>query len=195
MFTWKKIDLPTVPDVFLTQARDIAEQNANTSDTYIDVGAGYRHRVLHHQGRDVVSRCQIAQDMGEEWQQWVKENIVDSWLETGVRINNDNGSDLHGPHTDPPVEKYKLYYLVESGGDDVHTCWYREKGAELTRLPGTVVVDYNNVEKIDDTVIPTGQWILFNTNVLHGIEGAKKQRINLTITLPPDHDFLSKYLT
>jgi hypothetical protein len=195
MFTYLTLhDFPAVPDALTEQALHIAENNFNTDSSYIDVGEGYRHREIKYQGKSLESRCQIACDMAQEWYDWVHENITEDYLESGVRVNNDNGSTMHGPHTDPPTEKYKLYYLIKKGGSNVVTEWYKETGKPLTRAPGTTVNDYALVETIDQVTLPERTWLLFNTNILHGVRNLESQRVNLVVTLKPAHDIVKKYL-
>jgi hypothetical protein len=194
LFTWlPMLHLPKVPDNLVRQAIEIASTNSNTESSYINVGDHYRHRTLIKDNQSMQSRCQIACNMDQDWIAWVNTNITSGWLETGVRISNVNGSKVHGPHTDPPVEKYKLYYLLKEGGNNVLTCWYQEHNQPLTRLAGTTVCDYSQVNKIDQLTIPKCQWILFNTNILHGVENVIDQRVNLTVTLDINHPFITKY--
>jgi len=197
MFTWLPLELPVVPDHLIDKAKQLAKEYSDTDNSNIDVGNGYRHRTLTTDlGETVISRCQIAHNMGVEWENWVKETLgIDQWLETGVRINNDNGSEYHGPHTDPPTYRFKLYFMVDPGSEDAKTCFYYEPGHLLERDSGTVVCDYKNVVKFEETVIPCNKWILLNTNILHGVTGLKGQRINLVISLLPDHPFIKRYLS
>jgi hypothetical protein len=194
LFTWlPMLHLPQVPDNLVHQAIEIASANSSTDSSYIDVDHHYRYRTLVKDNQTMQSRCQIACNMDQNWITWVNDNIVSGCLETGVRVNNVNGSTVHGPHTDPPVQKYKLYYLIKEGGDNVLTCWYQEHNQPLIRPAGTTVCDFSQVSKIDQLTIPKHQWLLFNTNILHGIENVVTQRVNLSVTLAVDHPFITNY--
>jgi len=194
MFTHIFLDhLPQVPEHFITRCFDISKLDNLRDKAYIKAPDEYVNRRLLKNGKEYGSRRGNAIEMGKDWEKWVDENIITNWIETGVRISKDNGSPLHGPHTDKPIEKYKFFYLVEPGGDSVYTSWYQEKGKPLMRPHSISVCDYSLVEKVEEIVIPKNKWMLFNTNIMHGVENLKGDRITLIVSISVDHPYLHKW--
>lgn len=87
-----------------------------------------------------------------------------------------------GPHCDRS-RWYSMMYLIESGGCDHYTAFYREKGTqEIEREFGYHIDDYSMVEEIHRIVIPLNQWVLINARVLHSVENITGTRIAFHIS-------------
>jgi hypothetical protein len=75
--------------------------------------------------------------------------------------------------------------LIDPGGDNVRTVFYREHGHPVERHSAwgnpTRCDDYNDLVEIDSVKFPVGQWVLLNTGILHGVENITGSRINLTV--------------
>jgi hypothetical protein len=189
MFTWLPMpQLPAVPDVFVQQALELATQkteNAN-ADRYNNK---YLSRQLKKDGVVLPSRYQHGILLGTDWEQWVQQNIMQNYHSTGVRISaGASNATLHGAHVDGWISDsptYKLYYLIDPGGDDVRTVFYREHGHPVERHSAwsnpTCCNDYNDLVEIDSVKFPLTQWVLLNTGILHGVENITALRINLTV--------------
>jgi hypothetical protein len=191
MFTWIALPhLPQPPQEFLDLARKLChEDTAWNAVAHLQGNSGYRSRKLTmSNGEEVPTRFQKGYLMGEEWEQWVRQNITKNFYETGARSSF--GYPIHGAHSDAPP-KWKLYYLVDRGGEDAVTHFYREKGQPIERLnslPGELihVNDYRNLEIVDSVQWPLHQWVLMNGTILHGVENlGEEMRINLTIAFEP----------
>jgi hypothetical protein len=189
MFTWLPMpQFPSVPDEFVQQARELAVQktdNAN-ADRYNNK---YLARQLKKDGAVLPSRYQHGILLGTDWEQWVQQNIMKHYHSTGVRISaGPEQATVHGAHVDGWIDNsptYKLYYLIDPGGDDVRTVFYREQGHAAERYSAwgdpTRCDDYNNLVEIDSVKFPEAQWILLNTGILHGVENITGLRVNLTV--------------
>lgn len=186
--------LPHPPAIFIQRAH-VLSQKTDLPDTieYLSTYA-QRTRLVQRQGVTVQSRSQKSRDMGEDWNKWVSENIVDEFLETGLRVS-EPVSDTHGAHTDQ-LRKWKLYYLLERGGDDAVTCFYKEKGQPVVRDHSDEMIVCNNIDElevIDQVQWPMRQWVLLNTMIVHGVEGIQGHRTNFTVSIKP-RDLRDLYL-
>ena len=187
MFTWLPMShLPQPPAHFIQQAHNIA-QDHSLHDTVAYMSTP-EHRVRSIVKNNITkqSRCQQSRDMGADWTQWVKDNIVNEFLETGVRVSLPV-SDTHGAHTDP-LRKWKLYYLLERGGDQSVTKFYRQPGFPTVRDLSDEHVIVNNMddlEEIDSVQWPLNQWVLLNTMILHSVEQVHDLRYNFTVSIKP----------
>lgn len=195
MFTWLPMaHLPHPPEIFLQRAHDLL-QRTDLPDL-VDYMSLQSHRVrsVQRKGTIVQSRSQKSRDMGEDWDTWVRENIVDDFIETGLRVS-EPVSDTHGAHTDP-LRKWKLYYLLERGGGDAITCFYKEKGQPVVRDHSDEMIVCNNIDElevIDQVQWPMRQWVLLNTMIVHGVEGIQGHRTNFTVSIKP-RDLRDLYL-
>jgi hypothetical protein len=74
---------------------------------------------------------------------------------------------------------------VDRGGDDATTYFFQQKGHPVEREghPTNITLcdDYSQLEIIDQIQFPLNQWVLLNTNILHGVENVTGSRINLVV--------------
>lgn len=187
MFTWLPMaHLPDPPAIFTKRAGELSTRT-DLPDLVDQMKlAPYRVRSVQRNGTIVQSRSQKGRDMGSDWEQWVRENIVDDFIETGLRVS-EPVSDTHGAHTDP-LRKWKLYYLLERGGDDAVTCFYKEKGYPVVRDLDDQMIVCNNMDElelIEQVTWPMKQWVLINTMIIHSVENIQGYRYNYTVSITP----------
>jgi hypothetical protein len=198
IFTWLPLPhLPKVPDHFVDRILELAVPTTDPDGCLLQkrgtITAEFKHRPIVKAGQQMRSRCQEAFDIGSDWEQWVRENITEHFSETSGRINvGIEGSTVHGAHADGPL--YRLFYLLEAGGDDVETVFYwRPDSNFLYSLDKDNNGGYLAYDNMDDLVeverarFPRHQWILFNGHVLHGVENIQNHRVNINITVRPEH--------
>jgi hypothetical protein len=201
VFTWLPMaHLPKVPEFFVDRARLLAgsvdlEQHADVLHTRMKNQHEYKSRKLKIAGRDLSSRYQISLPMGPDWADWVAKNLVSTVIETSARLSLGESS-VHGAHCDLG-RKWKLYYLIDRGGDDVQTVFYRQHGHPIVRNEikdhddrSVVCNDYHALEEIDRAQWPLCSWVLINTMILHGVINVKGTRLNLTVSVDPWFDQL-----
>lgn len=204
MFTYLPLDaLPTVPEHFCQRAIDLVRDRQDLEDKNVTRGLitaySYHDRdVKIADGTVKKSRVGETYDMGPDWEQWVRDNIIADFIETSVKtaggIHRDRTT-TYGAHVDTSTPdhpyKLKLYYLVQEGGDDVVTSWYQQHGHPAVRLdstPENVVcsLDYSDLTLLDAVRIPVGRWIAFDTRVMHGVENIMGNRIVLAVCVDPE---------
>jgi hypothetical protein len=196
MFTWLALpDLPPVPDHFVDRAISAVQDpnfcNEITANYEVtNQATSYRTRKLLRDGKETNSLYLSGKRIGEDWEHWVKQNIVPEFHETGVRVATGENTTTHGAHADswqgnPPRASYKFYYLLQSGGEQVETVFYKQTDCPVERQPTkqnpVTIYDYSSIQEIDRVKFSVGQWVLLNTNILHGVENVIGQRINLTV--------------
>ena len=184
--------LPKVPEHFVKMA--LAKAHAMDGPNYnLDrYNSSYLDRQLIRDGKTIGSRYQYAMTMDTEWEAWVDQNIMQDYHNTGVRVSVGRpGDSYHGAHVDsqhdPTQPTYKLYYLLDRGGDAAETCFYWEKGQPIERssLWGnpTKCDDYSKLEIMERVRLPMQEWVLLNTGILHGVENVTGSRVNLTVVM------------
>lgn len=206
MFTWlPMLAIPPVPQHFVDRALDIVHSPDFQSEISIHYNQSsnshtFEERKLLKDGKEINTLCLRGKRLGDDWEQWVRENVISNFVNTGVRITLGEDTTVHGAHADqwagePPRPTYKLYYLIDNGGDNVETIFYREKNQPLeresTKQHPVAIYDYSSLEEVERFKIPLNQWILLNTNVIHGVENITGPRTHLTIIVYKDSIKLS----
>jgi len=179
--------LPTPPCEFVDLAIELARQDVpNTAINQLD--PKFLKRQIVKDGKVSNSRIQQGYELGADWETWVRNNIMETFVSTGGRYSAGDNTTIHGAHVDSRynnVPVYKLYYLVDRGGEDATTYFFQQKGHPVEREghPTSITYcdDYLQLDTIDQVQFPLNQWVLLNTNILHGVEDVTGSRVNLVI--------------
>jgi hypothetical protein len=206
-FTYCYLDLPPLPQSIIDQAYLSLEKKEkigfyNTSLHELPGHKEYRNRVVKFKdGTDIESVESYRYWISDEFDDWVKTHAQQD--PRGCGINIFSGGALVAPHVDAS-RFYNIQYILETGGDNVETVWYREKGKDVLRpdLKGNfnlkdTIDDYSRVEEIDRVQFPVGKWVCLNVGILHAVENMQGPRvaIHLSRQTAPDHlkyTFISK---
>lgn len=190
-------DLPHPPQHFINRVYDVVgaidlSHNNNTFGRNYD--QVYLDRVLTKGQITTTSRVQHGYPMGDDWEQWVKENIVSDYIETSLRVSlSKDQTDTHGPHCDNP-DKWKLYYLVDRGinGENAVTSFYHQPGKSVEITGNSYDAGHYYVNDVDvlnpllRVKFPLRQWIILNGLILHGVDNVGVNRTNLQVSVPPN---------
>jgi len=190
-FTWLSLPtLPRVPQHFVDLCRSLAKVPGPEGDLHDKRGIvppGYRNRTIIKNGVEMQSRMQTAFELGDEWKAWVKENLHPEYTETSGRLSYGN-SPVHGAHSDTVL--YRLFYLIDPGSEQTETVFYVKPGYGLLYGQETDNICENNIDElieIERVRFPVQQWILFNGQVLHGVDNVYGNRININVTVRPEN--------
>jgi hypothetical protein len=174
--------LPAVP-------QELIDKAYNSIDTQLDsMPSGHWNKIstikILVDGVEKTNAPMLAYSLNNEMQSWVHENITDRDI-TNVRIsvsNSDETKDTNGAHCDLSRD-YALIYLLENGGPNHKTVFYKERDKLLWRNKGERCDDYSLLEEIDSIAIPLKTWVLLTTTVLHGVVNIPKQRVAIQVGL------------
>ena len=146
-------------------------------------------------GVKLKSKIAAKYEMGDEWENWVRNNITTAYYDTNARITIHNDRTITGPHVDYPG-KLRLFYLVDPGGPDTETVWYMRPGEPVLfdtdawyQEHGYVYCD-NNVDdlvELDRAKLPIGQWVVFNGYIRHGVVNQSSCRMYMNVCLTPEN--------
>lgn len=196
LFTWLPLNLPAPPDEFVNRAVAMSKNISygNIENTALNQSdPSYLNRKLIKDNKEINSRIQYGYNLGEDWSQWVSDNLISDFFATGGRLSVGKDTTTHGAHVDSyhnDLPVYKLYYLIDPGGPDASTLFFKEHGYPIIRKGTKENVcccnDYSKMEIIDQVKFPVGQWVLLNTNILHGVENVVGSRINLAVLTTAD---------
>lgn len=181
MKLYQEIDLPPIPEELLVldncewfkSIKDTGYGNQHTKNGQLITGCTYDlYRLTHQPLRD-----------------WLF-NLIPGAKEPQLQfhtITPHGSSGTFAVHTD--LQTCTLKYIVDTGGDNVATSWYREtdkllrrKTKPLGQQSDTGIVNYNDLELIDSVVTQKYKWYLMSTDVLHDVGNITRPR--KTISLP-----------
>lgn len=128
--------------------------------------------------KPMASNKNIRYRFNEEYTQWIKDNIIDTFEENNSGVMFFDYPQL--PHTDT-TRNFVLLYNVETGGPDARLCFYQEQGHPVVRERG-LAVDTNQLIRLESIVGPSDCWYILNTQVIHGIEGITSRRTNFQVS-------------
>jgi len=186
MLTYKKLDLPPPPLMYIKLAKHHVE-HGGILDTYDDPAktkSSYTNRKVILNGKAYDTRRQRKWALNDAFQEWCKTNLDPGCYDGSVATNE--GSDpYHGPHCDAG-RNYGLLWVVDTGGPDVTTSWWKDPELPL-EMPEAVYpiiwADYDQVELVDRVSMQPGSWYLINVRVFHSVENIEHTRITLQSSL------------
>lgn len=125
-------------------------------------------------------------DVSRELQKWVFDNVVDLGIanvKSAKTYQDDKDTrDFRGAHSDA-TRNYVIIWLLESGGKDHRTVFYREKNQPLIRENTYNCMDHSLLEEIGSLQVPIRKWTLLNSRILHAVLNIPKPRIALQVGL------------
>lgn len=176
MKVWVELNLPPIPDQLLDF--EVAVPNRSVGDI------GYGKKQIK-EGRELVP-CSYTNSTIDY------QPLLD-WLHANLSLMGDRvffqyqTAGAHIVHTDLR-RRWALNYIIETGGSNVKTAWYHQRGMPLvrgTKGPGmqtdTGNVDYNELDKVDEIVCQQHKWYLISTGVLHDVDSVETVRKSISI--------------
>ena len=184
MFTYAVLhNLPPIPQHFIDAAMELT-QYIETDIPEDNLNDAYKSRKLTIGDKTGIPvTYQTRMDVNQEFYKWVHENIDETGFDCGVSFTSAHRGNFQGPHTDL-TRDFTLLYLIEPGGPNTETVFYREKGQPFQRSQRQVApTNLNDLEVLERVKFPVGQWTLLNVMALHGVENIETCRISFQISL------------
>lgn len=180
-FLCSEVVAPPVPQWMLDQAY-YQRETKRTQAELNNWGDDFTSRSLHKDGQVYKSAFPHGVFLDGDCIAWAQANIISNFND--IRITSTlPGHERCGAHTDR-TRNYTLMYLLESGGNDHETVFYKEKGVdELIRPNAYRVDDYECLEIISKVSLKIDTWYLLSARVLHSIENIADGRTSIQISL------------
>jgi hypothetical protein len=186
MIYYKELDLPAIPE-------DLLEFNFLPMVGPTDVGYGNSHV----KNNKLLSPCRykVSTSVDGRLIKWIKENVkgIKSFEIFLQVINHDTGG-VHIVHSDIN-RTYALNYMIDTGGDNAWTSWYREKDMPIRRSKTKIntqsdngYVGYENLELLETVKFEKKKWYLISTNVLHDVDEVVGIRSSVSISINADRE-------
>ena len=165
----KELNFPRIPEELIQEVYDSLKNPC----AYITSGASIDNKNWQYDFYEPTNALN----------QWLVDNIQPRGPWRGFAVQTLTG-DVPA-HTDWPHEATKLLYLVELGGQDIHTSWYQTKQEDFLKPAtnaGGAVVDPSLCT--EDNLLfraqfETHKWYELKVNVLHYVDNIETTRISV----------------
>jgi len=145
----------------------------------------YHYTSLH---RDISSDTEYNHLLLKRWQaprsveNFIKKTLPAGYHEIGIQVIGDgNTAGGHGAHSDK-TRSFSFLYLIDTGGNNVQTRFFKEKKKPLYRKNFTVITDYSKIELVDSVIIEPFKWYLLNQRIIHDVIGIEGIRKSITVS-------------
>jgi hypothetical protein len=180
-FLYGEVVASPPPDWLLDKAKDFKKSEA-TQASMNNWGEDFTARDLHKNGKVYKNAFNHSVFLDSDCLEWAKNNITPNAKDIRIYATRP-GLDRCGAHIDR-TRNYTLIYLLESGGDQHETVFYKERGVnELIRPNAYHVDDYNQLEIISKVNLKIHKWNLVQGRILHSIENITQGRSSIQISL------------
>lgn len=179
-FTWMPLhDLPQPPRQYIDRVIDItSDENAIGCVYCPDAYAGERDLLIG--GKHYDSRYQLGFDIGQDFNDWVKENIIPNPVSITAR-KTFGDSIMHGAHIDS-ARRWAISYLINRGGDQAVTRFYKKPGSPTEwPLMHKLFDNMDELVEIDNVQFPLESWFVINTSVIHAVTNVTGPRTFIQI--------------
>ena len=198
-FLYGKVDMvPPPPEALIKQAfelKELAKQGKFASDTFRDTPHRPSLRTLIKDGKEYQNAFTNTV-IAAEHQEWAEEHIGQKCNDIRISLTT-VGNSKNGPHIDI-TRSYSFIYLLDHGGEEHETCFYREKNHNSMFRPlGHYVNNYDDLELVAKTNFPLNRWFLINAGVLHSIENIPNGRLSIQMSFAglPNFKFIDPVYT
>lgn len=168
---------PEIPNWLMEHATHVSKTEPSVTVRRGD-SALYTQRTLITANGPVQNAFNNGWLLDDSCLDWVRQNISNQAVD--IRYNITGEGQNSGPHCDRS-RNYTMIYLLEPGGPDHETVFYRENGCDFIRELGYHVDDYKQLKRISSTKLLTNKWTLLNSRILHSVENIPNGRISFQI--------------
>lgn len=189
---FKILNVPAMPDNIADQLT-IAANHAKHSRpdiTWASQDTAYDQRTIIKDGITLRSTRSHHGDLPESVKDWIRIHVIPNWLYCNLVVTPPT-SHIHGAHTDK-TRRYILIYMIETGGDNVTSRWYQEKGFPLYRTEKQHVLienyDKHDLIELAQYVVQPGTWIAFDGKILHDVQNITDNRVAIHIGIDETFD-------
>ena len=184
MIFFKELNLPCIPNELLVFKTEPDKVVGDTGYNYTHIKDG---RLLNPCG--YIGRVADHQPLLE----WLQANIPGITPSHRVLKQISKPFEAEGTHiVHSDINRiFALNYFLKTGGTDVITSWYQERGQPAIRPMKTEVaqmsdrgnIEYSDLIKLCSTQFKARTWYLMATDILHDVDHITDFRVSITINL------------
>lgn len=191
---YKILDLPKIPThlLELPSPQRIRSVDMTHGRTYIK------------NGRPIKSVYFTKDQAPDQLKDWVVENVPGITPDMIFLQSFLGGGTTQLIHSDI-LRTFALNYIIDTGGDNVITTWFQERGKPLSRYKDPAIhglgqaddkiVNYDDCDVLEQVQFKPHQWTLIRTDVLHDLDNLSGVRSAVSIAILPQHHHVIELLT
>ena len=178
-----QVAAPPLPDWLLELANQtLSDDRAKPQAQLHQWDPAYVERTNIRLGKESKNAFNTSYYLSDKCVDWAKQNIDANIFDMRITIT-DPGCEHKGPHKDL-TRQYTGIYVLESGGPENQTCFYKDKNLPGLDCPdGHVITDFNNADTICCIRLKPYQWYILNAHILHGVENINQGRKTLQFSI------------
>ena len=182
IFIQSLVNAPPPPDWILERAQAARADGIPNQVTMNNWGDDFIHRPLYKDGQVYKNSFNVSVFLDDDCLTWAKEHVTP--MAKDIRSTSTKyGLERCGAHIDR-TRDYTLIYLLETGGDDHQTVFYKEQHHDdLFRPREYHVDDYDKLQVLKVIKQTPHRWNLVQARILHSIENIKLGRYSIQISL------------
>jgi hypothetical protein len=178
---YSEVQAPDPPQWLL----DIAQSSKTSSNTQAAMNNwsdDYTARPIYKDGKMYNNAFNHSVYLNDDCLAWARQNVTRAAKDIRIAATK-TGLERSGAHIDR-TRNYTLMFLLEPGGPDHETVFYKERGVEEIVRPNTYHVDhYDQLEVLRKFKLKINAWNLVQARVLHSIENISQGRSSIQISL------------
>jgi hypothetical protein len=165
--------LPAIPAEFLDYKLE--------AETYITSVPG---RQVIRNNETYSAGVYIGQHVTDQLESWIKTHVIKEWTNLGY---SKISPPCLGPHLDR-TRFYTLQYIIDTGGPEVATVFYRPctEKLQMESGPGLYFNNYSQLEPFETFYARPGEWYLIDGRQIHSVENIQSTRIAVQVGLMRD---------
>jgi hypothetical protein len=182
IFLYREFNFSKIPE-------ELYQPEFDNDFTYNDIGYGLNHI---KNNVSLVACGYSARKVKGELFDWLANNLpIEINYCVAQQHQPKDMPSTHIVHSD--IKRlYSLMYMIDTGGDNVITSWYQEKGKPRFRSKETGeyqsdsgFVGYDNLELLDSKIFEKNKWYLMATDILHDVGNITgfRQSIGISVGL------------
>jgi len=178
---YSKVLAPEPPSWLLENAANL-KTTSKTQAMMNNWGDAYTARLLYKDGKSYSNAFNHSVFLDNKCLVWARENITRSAKDIRITTTK-SGLERCGAHIDH-TRNYTLMFLLESGGPNHETVFYKEKGCNEVIRPKKYHVDnYDQLEVLERVKLKINAWNLVQARVLHSVENIIQGRTSIQISI------------
>jgi hypothetical protein len=163
--------LPHIPDEIIELIYQ--DRSQEKIETYKDLNG----RISYDNKVSLIFSEHLSISVPKKMKEWLDKNIMISPQPCIRSFSPKNNIDHFFAHADK-FFTYSLNYIIETGGDDVVTTWYKEPGKNFFfGTQGNFSASVTDDDKLLSVCLEPRRWCLLNTEVLHDVKNLKSRRL------------------
>jgi hypothetical protein len=178
--------IPKLPDHLTELALSIANQLESA-----EIEFNKYDKLIDTDGTIIGGSKYQRYNVPEEIYEWAKNNILPNLkndFKIGIQVFKmiDNETTSYAIHTDGARGEHVLNYIIDTGGNQVHTSWYQENGCDLYREPGLLRNNFQDMVLKHTLLLEQHTWSMINSRILHTVNNLTRARISLSLGISAD---------